>query len=109
MNEIAIISGKGGTGKTSITASLVELEGRCAAVDCDVDAANLHLITKPDIKEKLPFFQGLEFIINRDLCTECNKCVKLCRFDAISADFVIDKVSCEGCGVCAFFCPANAI
>lgn len=109
MKEIAIISGKGGTGKTSITAALTDLEKNCAFVDCDVDASNLHLIKKPEIKEKLPFVQGLEFQINKDLCTGCNKCVKLCRFDAISEDFVIDKISCEKCGVCAFFCPEQAI
>lgn len=109
MKELAVISGKGGTGKTSISAALIALQEKCVAVDCDVDAANLHLLLNPEVKNRYDFFHGQKFSINREMCSGCGKCVRLCKFDAITNDFVIDPISCEGCSVCAFFCPEQAI
>ena len=77
--------------------------------DCDVDAADLHLILEPRVKLREDFAGGKTASINKDSCTECGKCLEVCRFDAISDDFVVDKISCEGCGVCVYFCPEKAI
>lgn len=77
--------------------------------DCDVDAADLHLILEPRVKLREDFAGGKAASINEDSCTECGKCLEVCRFDAISDDFVVDKISCEGCGVCVYFCPEKAI
>lgn len=109
MKELVIISGKGGTGKTSITAGFASLAKNKVMVDCDVDAADLHLILKPKVELKNEFYGGKEAHINKKLCTECGKCIELCRFDAISQDFVVKDVKCEGCGVCYYFCPSKAI
>lgn len=109
MKELTIISGKGGTGKTSITGSFASLAANKVLADCDVDAADLHLILQPEIKHREDFFGGKIAYINPDLCTSCGKCVEVCQFDAISDDFVVDPVSCEGCSVCVHFCPVNAI
>ena len=119
MKELVILSGKGGTGKTSLVGSLAALAENKVLVDCDVDAANLHLITQPEIKKKQSFIGGLKAHINEQKCTACGICVDYCRFDAIksetknSADkdlrFFIDDLSCEGCGVCTYFCPEEAI
>ncbi|MFA5519146.1 MAG: ATP-binding protein [Spirochaetota bacterium] len=109
MKELAIISGKGGTGKTSISAALIALQKDCVSVDCDVDAANLYLLLNPELKSQYDFYHGQKYIINSEKCTSCGKCVKLCKFNAISDDFVIDPIGCEGCSVCAFFCPEQAI
>jgi MinD superfamily P-loop ATPase len=114
--SIAIISGKGGTGKTSVTASLAVLAKNPIVVDCDVDAADLHLILKPDSSTETVFVSGEFASIDLEKCTKCGKCIEACAFDAISEtlrvvsdDFVIDEIMCEGCGVCKFVCPANAI
>ncbi|MBD3289597.1 (4Fe-4S)-binding protein [candidate division KSB1 bacterium] len=109
MKEIVIISGKGGTGKTTITAALASLVKNNVIADCDVDAADLHLILNPDIRQQEDFFSGKTAFIRQGDCTQCGKCVEVCHFDAISPDFVVDPVSCEGCGVCVAFCPAYAI
>lgn len=109
MKELTIISGKGGTGKTVITASFASLAENKVMADCDVDAADLHLILEPTIKHREDFHGRHSVFINRGLCNECGKCQELCRFEAISDDFVVDKVSCEGCGVCIYFCPRKAI
>ncbi len=109
MKEIAVISGKGGTGKTSISAALVALQKSCVSADCDVDAANLHLLIDPDIVERYPFYHGKKYRINHDTCSACGKCLELCRFNAISRNLNIDPISCEGCSVCAFFCPEQSI
>jgi len=109
MKEIVIISGKGGTGKTVLTASFAALAENKVMADCDVDAADLHLLLKPEIKEKHEFRSGKTAKINKKLCQECGKCIDLCRFDAIRKDFTIDSISCEGCAVCSHVCPANAI
>jgi MinD superfamily P-loop ATPase len=109
MKELVIISGKGGTGKTSLVAAFASLAENKVLCDADVDAANLHLIMAPDIKERHDFQSGHTAIINQDVCTQCGLCRDLCRWDAISEDFVVDPIECEGCGVCYYFCPEEAI
>jgi MinD superfamily P-loop ATPase len=109
MKEIVIISGKGGTGKTSIIATLASLAEKKVMCDADVDAADLHLIMDPDIKERHDFASGHTAKIDPDKCTECGLCRDLCKWDAISEDFVVDEIECEGCGVCTYFCPEEAV
>ena len=109
MKEIVIISGKGGTGKTSIIAAFASLAKDKVLCDADVDAADLHLIMDPEIKERHDFESGYTAVINQDKCTECGLCRDLCRWSAISEDFVVDSIECEGCGVCYYFCPEKAI
>ncbi|MFN2353918.1 MAG: 4Fe-4S binding protein [Desulfopila sp.] len=109
MKEIVIISGKGGTGKTSITAAFAILADRPILCDADVDAADLHLLLQPEVDKKTDFIGGCLAVINTDKCTECGYCRELCRFDAISPDFVVDPINCEGCGVCVDLCPEEAI
>jgi len=109
LKELVVISGKGGTGKTSIVAALANLLDNKIIADCDVDAADLHLVLQPKILETEDFWSGKTAFINSDKCIECGKCLQLCRFEAIREDYVIDKVSCEGCGVCVHFCPVGAI
>jgi MinD superfamily P-loop ATPase len=112
MKEIVIISGKGGTGKTSLTASFALLANNAVLGDCDVDAADLHLILTPTVRERHDFWSGHEAVINPKLCTPHGVCSKLCRFDAISkkdGTYFVDPTACEGCGVCAYFCPEGAI
>jgi len=109
MKQLTVISGKGGTGKTSITAAFASLAKNCVFADCDVDAADLHLILKPDIK-KTTEFHGLKIAeIDKSICAECKKCIQFCKFDAIDEDINIIKESCEGCGVCELVCPVYAI
>lgn len=114
VEELVIISGKGGTGKTSITASFAVLAGSPVIADCDVDAADMHLLLAPNVLERHEFRCGNEAVIRPVNCTRCGRCLELCRFDAISAvdegaSYVINPVACEGCGVCVRFCPAQAI
>ncbi|NQU18634.1 P-loop NTPase [bacterium] len=109
MRQIVVISGKGGTGKTILTASFAALAKNRIIADCDVDAADLHLLLHPVIKERYEFRSGKTAKIDRKLCKECGKCIVACRFDAISDNFVVDPVSCEGCALCSHVCPANAI
>lgn len=116
MKEIVIISGKGGTGKTSIAASFASLAaGKAVLADCDVDAADLHLILKPTIRNRTEFRSGHKASIKPDMCNGCGKCIELCRFGAIANSkgddnlSEIDPVACEGCGVCVRFCPTHAI
>lgn len=113
MKEIVIISGKGGTGKTSITASFAYIEGKNAIVaDCDVDAADMHLLLKPDIQRSEDFYSGVIAKIDQETCTKCGKCREICRFDAISivnTEFIVEKLDCEGCSYCSRICPAMAI
>jgi len=109
MKEIVIISGKGGTGKTSIIAAFASLAENKALCDADVDAADLHLIMAPEIEEFHDFESGNTAIINKDKCTECGLCRDLCKWNVISEDFVVDPIECEGCGVCWYFCPEEAI
>ncbi len=113
MREIVVISGKGGTGKTSISASLSYLTKNEAIVcDCDVDAANMHLLLDADFKEQRDFYSGEIAVIDPDLCTNCGKCFDVCRFDAIikRRDYhEVDPISCEGCYYCSRICPSDAI
>ncbi|MCP4668532.1 MAG: (4Fe-4S)-binding protein [Deltaproteobacteria bacterium] len=109
MNELVIISGKGGTGKTSLMAAFAFLAKRKVLCDADVDASDLHLIIEPEVKEQTDFQGGGTAIINQDTCTGCGVCLDLCRWDAITADFQVDPIECEGCGVCVYFCPEEAI
>ncbi|RLE10261.1 (4Fe-4S)-binding protein [Candidatus Aerophobetes bacterium] len=107
MKQIVVISGKGGTGKTVISASFASLAEKKVMADCDVDAADLHLLLHPTVKEEYDFL-GKVARIDQERCTQCGRCQEVCRFEAIS-DFTIDPVSCEGCGVCAYVCPQKAI
>ncbi len=109
MKELVIISGKGGTGKTSLTASFAHLAENPVLADCDVDAADLHILTAPAIQLDEEFRGGVKAEINRELCTECGACTAACRYDAITDDFAVDPVACEGCGVCFHVCPAEAV
>jgi MinD superfamily P-loop ATPase len=108
MKEVVILSGKGGTGKTSIAGSLAALAKRKVLADCDVDAADLHLLLSPSVKEETEFWSGQVARIDPARCTECGLCQDLCRFEAIR-DYQVDPVSCEGCGFCFQVCPASAI
>lgn len=108
MKELVVLSGKGGTGKTSIVASFAALAQKKVLVDCDVDAADLHLVLKPDIRRDNKFCSGQFAVIDGGKCTECGLCQELCRFEAI-ADFKVDTISCEGCGFCSQICPVEAI
>lgn len=113
MKEIVVLSGKGGTGKTSLTASFALLAGSSAVVaDCDVDASDMHLLMGPVVKQKELFYSGKEAVIDQEACISCGRCLEVCRFDAVLSDgthFEIEPVSCEGCGYCARVCPADAI
>ncbi|MFA4973968.1 MAG: ATP-binding protein [bacterium] len=117
MKELVVISGKGGTGKTSVAASFAVLADRPVVADCDVDAADLHLVLSPRVKERHEFMSGREAIIRQADCTGCGACMECCRFDAVKMSgessgakkYEIDSVSCEGCGVCVRFCPEGAI
>ena len=109
MKQIVIISGKGGTGKTVITGALAALAKNKVMADCDVDAADLHLLLKPDIKERHEFRSGKTASIDKKLCEKCGQCIVACRFEAISQDFKVDPVSCEGCAFCSYICPVQAI
>ena len=108
MEEILILSGKGGTGKTSIVGALAALAGSKVLADCDVDAADLHLLLSPSVRQEAEFWSGQAARIDRDKCNECFLCQDLCRFDAIK-NFTVDPVSCEGCGFCSHICPVEAI
>jgi MinD superfamily P-loop ATPase len=109
MKELTVISGKGGTGKTSLVASFAALAENKVVADCDVDAADLHLILAPEVEVADDFRGGRIAQIDPDKCTQCGECLDRCQFDAISSDFVVDKIDCEGCGVCVYFCPEDAI
>lgn len=109
MREVVIISGKGGTGKTTLTASLAALWQNKVLVDCDVDAADLHLLLQPEIQKKSDFYSGVRPVIDPELCNRCGKCIEVCKFQAITSDFAVNEIDCEGCAVCYFFCPIEAI
>jgi MinD superfamily P-loop ATPase len=109
MKQIVVISGKGGTGKTVMTGAFASLAKNHVMADCDVDAADLHLLLQPEIKERHDFRSGLSASIDKKICQLCGKCIAACRFNAISDNFVIDHVSCEGCGFCSHICPVTAI
>ena len=108
MKEIVILSGKGGTGKTSIVGSFAALAQSKVLADCDVDAADLHLLLNPSIKEEHEFWSGQVAVIDEEKCTQCGLCQDVCRFGAIN-DFKVDPISCEGCTFCFHICPTQAI
>ena len=109
MKELIVISGKGGTGKTSLMAAFSSLAENKVLCDADVDAADLHLIMNPKVVRRTEFQSGNTAAINNDLCTECGLCREMCRWDAISAAYEVNSIDCEGCGVCVHFCPEKAI
>lgn len=119
MKELVVISGKGGTGKTSIVAAFASLAKNAVLADCDVDAADLHLVLEPSIKETYDFSGGKRASIITDRCIGCDKCKRVCRFNAVnfngpsnkrvSKTYTIDPISCEGCKVCVTVCPTKAI
>ena len=119
MKELVVISGKGGTGKTSIAACFASLASNAVLADCDVDAADLHLILRPEIQQSSDFIGGKRAVIDSKKCAGCGKCKEICKFDAVSLGgaandvmdktFTINPISCEGCKVCVEFCPVGAI
>jgi len=109
MKELVVISGKGGTGKTTLSACFAVLAKQKVLVDADVDAADLFILLEPEIKRREEFRSGSKAWINAQKCTQCGRCVELCRTCAITADFHVNRLDCEGCGVCARFCPAEAV
>lgn len=108
VNEIAVISGKGGTGKTTVCAALGVIAKDVVMADCDVDAPDLHILLSPSIKTATEFVASKVAVIDENLCTECGICEEACRFNAIT-DSRVDPISCEGCGVCEYVCPEDAI
>lgn len=114
MRQIAIVSGKGGTGKTSIVASLFSLAGRAVAVDCDVDAADLALVVPGEDVSREPFVAGRKAVVDPEACALCCECVQACRSGALGVDprtdaIEVDPLRCEGCGVCALVCPMGCM
>jgi len=119
MRELVVISGKGGTGKTSMAAAFAALACPAVVADCDVDAADLHLVLDPQVRQTSDFSGGKRATIDPSKCIGCGRCTGMCRFEAVSLDgpandiigktYAIDPVACEGCGVCVEFCPAKAI
>ncbi len=109
MKQLTVLSGKGGTGKTTTTASLAVLAESAVVADCDVDAPDLHILLHPKKIETQEFKGAKLAIINEDKCTKCGLCREKCRFDAITESIQVDPLSCEGCNVCVITCPVNAI
>lgn len=113
MKQLLILSGKGGTGKTTIASAFIKLSGAKAYADCDVDAPNLHLIMGHESEPKRTDYFGMpKAEIDTDLCIQCDQCIQECRFNAISADsgkYEVDNFDCEGCGVCELVCPVGAV
>lgn len=109
INEISIISGKGGTGKTSLVASLVPFFDNLVIADCDVDAPDLNILFGNTIKEKKEFSGLKRPVIDYNVCNKCGLCHEKCKFNAITKEIVVNNPKCEGCGVCEFVCPVNAI
>ncbi len=113
MKQIAVISGKGGTGKTVISACFASLSRKAVLADVDVDASNLHLLLHPEIQERHIFKSGQKARINVEKCTACGLCLPGCRFNALVEDDTgkvnVNPLSCEGCGICFYVCPAQAV
>lgn len=108
IQQLAIVSGKGGTGKTSIAASFAKLAKKRVVVDCDVDASNMPIVLSHTMKEEIPFYGEKKAFITQQ-CRGCGDCVVYCRFNAIKDFYVVEPMLCEGCGVCAMMCPHEAI
>lgn len=110
MKQVLVISGKGGTGKTTLAGVFARLAAPCVMADCDVDAADLHIILSPEKAEEKEFYGGSKARIDPASCISCGACARVCRFGAVSSGpYAIDHNSCEGCGVCVWNCPAKAI
>jgi len=109
MKQLTILSGKGGTGKTTITASLAVLAKNAVLADCDVDAPDLHMLLHPEVIKTQEFKGSKLAVIDKAKCDNCGFCREKCRFDAITEAIEVDPIACEGCGVCAAICPADAI
>lgn len=109
MKQLTVLSGKGGTGKTTIAASFAVLAKNAVVADCDVDAPDLHMLLHPETIKTQEFKGSKLAVIDKKKCIECGLCREKCRFDAITEDFTVDPISCEGCGVCTIICPVNAI
>ena len=113
MKELLVLSGKGGTGKTTIASSLIKLSKTKAYADCDVDAPNLHLVSGKKSEPKKEKYYGLKkAVIDQDKCIKCGKCIENCRFDSLikkDEKYFVKKFGCEGCGVCEYVCPSGAI
>ncbi len=111
MKEILVLSGKGGTGKTSIVGSFAHLADSKVMLDCDVDASDLHLLLSPETIEEHEFRSGVKARVETNKCSACGMCAELCQFESVTMEetAVISRLSCEGCGVCAHFCPEDAI
>jgi len=110
--ELLVISGKGGTGKTSVVGAFAALAEHKVLADCDVDAADLHLLLSPKVREAHDFSASKEALIHGEHCSGCERCIAVCRFDALSmvdGVAIVDPIACEGCGVCAHICPEGAI
>ncbi len=110
--EIAVISGKGGTGKSSISAAFMSIAREVMAIDCDVDASNLYLLFHPSHDEEIAFVSGKHAVIDNELCIGCGRCEEICRFDAVAVQnnkAMVDEISCDGCALCFHECPACAI
>jgi MinD superfamily P-loop ATPase len=109
MRQLTVLSGKGGTGKTTLTASFAVLAKNAVVADCDVDAPDLHMLLHPEVIETQEFRGSKIAVIDEAKCTKCGLCREKCAFDAVTGDLKIDAIACEGCGVCAIVCPAHAI
>lgn len=112
LKEIVILSGKGGTGKTTVASSLAAVMKDIVIADADVDAANMHILLKPEIIKEEDFTGKSIAIIDNDICTSCDICRNLCRFDAIDVvndEYIVDEISCDGCTLCEVACPVDAI
>lgn len=109
MKQIVFISGKGGTGKSTIVASLAKYVKNIVLADCDVDAPNLHILLEKRMRNKSDHIGAKQALINKDVCTECGRCQTVCRFHAIRNDFAVNPLKCEGCNACTLVCPFDAI
>lgn len=109
IRELVVLSGKGGTGKTSLVGALAALAQDKVLCDADVDAADLHLLLRPEVRERRDFYAGHKAVIDPERCVQCGECLDWCRFGAISESLEINHLLCEGCGVCWQLCPAQAI
>jgi MinD superfamily P-loop ATPase len=109
MKQLTILSGKGGTGKTTLTAALAVLARNAVLADCDVDAPDLHMLLHPEVIKTQEFKGSKLAVIDKTKCTKCGLCREKCRFNAITEAIEVDPIACEGCGVCAAICPEDAI